>query len=192
MRSGFGLKYLHKFFNVPFLQLQRENLMQQLETNAKEMDLILEELSHHEGKVDDDYELFTDSLNSKRRTNAEQNAKDVLKNAKSVDEARQIAVEKERHERAKALAQATEPEKILNQIKTKLNTTVPGLEHLVEKVSPAKPQVVSMSVTVDPNHINRATKPKSATRLQDFKVLLSYISIHFLLIYFSYFYLKKK
>lgn len=166
MRSGFGLKYLHKFFNVPFLQLQRENLMQQLETNAKEMDGVLEDLSQTEDKVDDDYALFTDSLNSKRRQESELNAGEVLKNAKSVEEARKVALEREARERAKAQAEATEPEKMLSQLKSKLNTVVPGLEGLV--ASKVKAQA-SMSVTVDPDQLGKASKKQSGTKLQDFK-----------------------
>lgn len=172
MRSGFGLKYLHKFFNVPFLQLQRESLMQQLETNAKEMDAILEDLSQTEDKVDDDYALFADSLNSKRRQESELNAGDVLKNAKSLEEARKLALEREARERAKAEAEATEPEKMLNQLKNKLNTTVPGLEGLVTSVvKPVKPQAVSMSVTVDPDQLGKVGKrqPGGVAQLQDYK-----------------------
>ncbi|KAG7234270.1 hypothetical protein INR49_005231 [Caranx melampygus] len=46
MKNGFGLKYLHRFFNIPFLQLQRETLLRQLETNQLDMDATLEELSN--------------------------------------------------------------------------------------------------------------------------------------------------
>lgn len=44
MRNSFGLKLLHKFFNLPFLALQRDSLLKQLETNGQEMALTNEEL----------------------------------------------------------------------------------------------------------------------------------------------------
>lgn len=44
MRNSFGLKLLHKFFNLPFLALQRDSLLKQLETNLQEMSLTNEEL----------------------------------------------------------------------------------------------------------------------------------------------------
>ena len=44
MRNGFGLKFLHKFFNLPFLQLQRETLLRQIETNIAETKATNEEM----------------------------------------------------------------------------------------------------------------------------------------------------
>ena len=44
MSNGFGLKYVHKFFGLPFLHLQRESLKNQLEKNSTETELTLNEL----------------------------------------------------------------------------------------------------------------------------------------------------
>uniref|UniRef100_A0A3B4BJ29 Uncharacterized protein n=1 Tax=Periophthalmus magnuspinnatus TaxID=409849 RepID=A0A3B4BJ29_9GOBI len=57
MKNGFGLKYLHRFFNIPFLQLQRETLLRQLETNQLDMDATLEELGVQQETEDQNYEI---------------------------------------------------------------------------------------------------------------------------------------
>ncbi|XP_005103241.1 rab-like protein 6 isoform X2 [Aplysia californica] len=71
MRNGFGLKYLHMFFNLPFLQLQRETLEKQLETNMKDMMSTIQELEIHEDSEEQNYDLFLDSLTQKRRQQQE-------------------------------------------------------------------------------------------------------------------------
>lgn len=156
MRTGFGLKYLYQFFNIPFLQLQRENFMQQLETNAKEMDAICEELQLIEENIENDYDSFSQNLNSKRRQQQEENAKDILKNAKSVDEARKIASQKEALAAAAQAANATEPQKVINNILSKVAAKVP---------LPQAPASVSMSVTIDPNKPNGKDKANSKIKL---------------------------
>ncbi|CAF0822376.1 unnamed protein product [Brachionus calyciflorus] len=146
MRTGYGLSYLYKFFNIPFLQLQRENLMQQLEINAKETDAICEELQIMEENTENDYEQFIENLNSKRRQQQEENAKDILKNALTIEQARKIALEKESAlalAKQKAEAQLSEPKKVINNIINKINTKV--------QQNIPQPQQVSMSVTIDPN-----------------------------------------
>lgn len=55
MKNGFGLKYIHKFFNLPFLLLQRESLMKQLQMNHLDVESCLEELQLEEGN---DYDSF--------------------------------------------------------------------------------------------------------------------------------------
>lgn len=55
MRNGFGLKYLHKFLNLPFLQLQRETLLAQLETNSNETTATVAELDAFQAGPDADY-----------------------------------------------------------------------------------------------------------------------------------------
>ncbi|XP_067087445.1 rab-like protein 6 isoform X1 [Osmerus mordax] len=67
MKNGFGLKYLHRFFNIPFLQLQRETLLRQLETNQLDMDATLEELSVQQETEDQNYDIFLDNIESRSR-----------------------------------------------------------------------------------------------------------------------------
>lgn len=71
-RNGFGLKFLHKWFNLPFLQLQRETLLQQLQRNTQETDATNEELDILQESEDQNYELFVEALNNRRRQVAEQ------------------------------------------------------------------------------------------------------------------------
>ena len=120
--------------------------MQQLETNAKEMDAICEELQEIEGNIENEYDAFSQNLNTVRRKQQEENAKDVLKNAKSIDEARKIAAEKEAAAAAAAEATASEPQKVINNLLNKMNT---------KGIIPTQPaQQISMSVTIDPNNPN--------------------------------------
>ncbi|XP_064457266.1 rab-like protein 6 [Ornithodoros turicata] len=72
LRNGFGLKFLHKWFNLPFLQLQRETLLQQLERNTQEAEATNEELDILQESEDQNYELFVDALNNRRRQLADQ------------------------------------------------------------------------------------------------------------------------
>ncbi|CAG8587537.1 8521_t:CDS:2 [Funneliformis mosseae] len=48
MLNGFGLEYIHKYFGVPFLQLQRDILRQQLELKTKELAILLDTLDNCE------------------------------------------------------------------------------------------------------------------------------------------------
>ncbi|XP_028411007.1 rab-like protein 6 isoform X2 [Dendronephthya gigantea] len=58
MKNGFGLKFIHKFFNIPFLKLQRETLEKQLETNKEDMQATLEELAFRRDTEEQDYDKF--------------------------------------------------------------------------------------------------------------------------------------
>ncbi|XP_061459609.1 rab-like protein 6 isoform X4 [Rhineura floridana] len=70
MKNSFGLKYLHKFFNIPFLQLQRETLLRQLETNQLDIDATLEELSVQQETEDQNYEIFLEAMEARSRGHA--------------------------------------------------------------------------------------------------------------------------
>ncbi|XP_077163169.1 rab-like protein 6 isoform X2 [Paroedura picta] len=70
MKNSFGLKYLHKFFNIPFLQLQRETLLRQLETNQLDIDATLEELSVQQETEDQNYEIFLEMMETRSRGHA--------------------------------------------------------------------------------------------------------------------------
>ncbi|XP_041691777.1 rab-like protein 6 isoform X2 [Coregonus clupeaformis] len=67
MKNGFGLKYLHRFFNIPFLQLQRETLLRQLETNQLDMDATLEELCVQQETEDQNYEIFLENMETRNK-----------------------------------------------------------------------------------------------------------------------------
>ncbi|XP_077274017.1 rab-like protein 6 [Temnothorax americanus] len=84
MRNGFGLKLLHKFFNLPFLQLQRETLLKQLETNEEETRLTVQELDLFQDSDDADYNKFLDNLVNRRRALADSvSASNLVSNVSS-------------------------------------------------------------------------------------------------------------
>ncbi|XP_018332248.1 rab-like protein 6 [Agrilus planipennis] len=74
MRNGFGLKLLHKFFNLPFLQLQKETLLRQLERNEEEIQATVLELDTYFSSDEANYNKFLDNLVKKRREIADLNA----------------------------------------------------------------------------------------------------------------------
>ena len=71
MRNGFGLKFLHKFLNLPFLTLQRQSILKQLETNQREMEATLQELDIYLESNEADYEVYSSGVTHKRRAQAE-------------------------------------------------------------------------------------------------------------------------
>lgn len=77
MRNGFGLKFLHKFFNLPFLHLQRETLIRQLETNLMEMQTTCDELDVIQESDDQNYDLFIGMLSDRRRRLADKLSKNA-------------------------------------------------------------------------------------------------------------------
>lgn len=72
MRNGFGLKFIHKFFNLPFLHLQRETLLKQLETNCNEIQTTCQELDLVQESDEQNYDLFLNYLTNKRRQIADE------------------------------------------------------------------------------------------------------------------------
>lgn len=78
MRNGFGLKLLHKFFNLPFLQLQRETLLKQLDTNEEETRLTVQELDLFQDSDDANYNKFLDNLVNRRRAIADSVSASIL------------------------------------------------------------------------------------------------------------------
>uniref|UniRef100_A0A1B0CKI5 Putative gtpase rab1/ypt1 small g protein n=1 Tax=Lutzomyia longipalpis TaxID=7200 RepID=A0A1B0CKI5_LUTLO len=67
MRNGFGLRLLHKFLGLPFLKLQRDTLMAQLERNRRDADICGFEIAEFLKSGDSDYNQFLDQLVSRRR-----------------------------------------------------------------------------------------------------------------------------
>ncbi|XP_057290703.1 rab-like protein 6 [Hydractinia symbiolongicarpus] len=62
MKHGFGLQFIYRFLNMPFLILQRETLLRQLEANTLEIEDTRESLSIDTTSSDQDYGLFKDMM----------------------------------------------------------------------------------------------------------------------------------
>jgi hypothetical protein len=124
MRNGFGLQYIYQFLNIPFLQLQRESLLQQLQINARDMDTSLEEIDTYARSADNNYDLFIEMLADKRRKKQDDLAPAVLVNAKPLDEA------KRRHDAAIEAAELAEKQR--QTPSTSLNTIVKVIKETIE------------------------------------------------------------
>uniref|UniRef100_A0A1I7T0R8 Rab-like protein 6 n=1 Tax=Caenorhabditis tropicalis TaxID=1561998 RepID=A0A1I7T0R8_9PELO len=74
MRYAFGLKFVHHFFNIPFLCLQRESLHRQIETNKSEIVASYHELDCYQETPEADYDTFIEMVNQKRREVADKNS----------------------------------------------------------------------------------------------------------------------
>ena len=72
MRNGFGLKFLHKFFNLPFLHLQRETYLKLLETNCREMQSTCQELDLILDSDENNYDRFLHFITNRRRKVADE------------------------------------------------------------------------------------------------------------------------
>ena len=62
MKSGFGLKLLHKFLNLPYLCLQRQALQTQMEINAQEIEATKLELELYLESDEADYDLYLEGV----------------------------------------------------------------------------------------------------------------------------------
>lgn len=61
MKNGFGLKLLHKFLNLPFLQLQKETILKQLKENEEKLQKMTNELDISFNSEDASYSKFLDN-----------------------------------------------------------------------------------------------------------------------------------
>ncbi len=149
MRNGFGLQYIHQFLNIPFLQLQRESLLQQLQVNARDMDASLEEIDTYARSAENNYELFIEMLANKRRTKQEALAADVLVKAKPLEEAKRLhdeAVQARALAEQQQQATATPINTIVNVIKK--TTEAPSATIKPTLTTKQKPPVVAVQPIV--------------------------------------------
>ncbi|XP_074655392.1 rab-like protein 6 isoform X2 [Tubulanus polymorphus] len=170
MRNGFGLKYLHRFFNLPFLQLQRETLLKQLELNSSDIDSTLEELNIHEESEEQNYDVqsnprvglfpksfFNDALTVKRRQQQEK-----LSEAAIVTAQKKEAEEKAAREAAAAALLANGKPSAIN-ISPK---PVPVEPTPIRAAPPAKPiPGLNISQPTTPAAVNAPSIPPASISL---------------------------
>ncbi|XP_017493925.1 PREDICTED: rab-like protein 6, partial [Rhagoletis zephyria] len=85
MRNGFGLRYLYKFFNLPYLHLQRATLLKQLERNGAETTASAQELDALADSDEHNYDLFLEMITNRRRQ-----AADSVSAAKKVNDSGEV------------------------------------------------------------------------------------------------------
>lgn len=71
MKNGFGLKLIESFFNVPFLKLQEESLLKQLEINRQDFMTTREELQLMQDSINKEYEQYLELQTIRRRQQAD-------------------------------------------------------------------------------------------------------------------------
>lgn len=57
MSNGFGLRLIYKWIGVSFLQLQRENIINHLETNGRETEIMIMELDVYQQSNEANYDM---------------------------------------------------------------------------------------------------------------------------------------
>jgi hypothetical protein len=158
MRNGFGLQYIYQFLNIPFLQLQRECLLQQLQINARDMDVSLEEIDTYARSAENNYDLFIEMLANKRRTKQEALAGDAVAKARPLEEAKRI-----HDEAVQAAAAALAEEQKQQTTPASLNTIVQVIKKTTETpaatIKPTlttkqKPPIVAVHPLVQQGRMN--------------------------------------
>lgn len=71
MKNGFGLRMIENFFNIPFLKLQEESLLKQLEVNRSEFLTTIEELNLLQESTNREYEQYLELETLRRRQQAD-------------------------------------------------------------------------------------------------------------------------
>ncbi|CAF0726761.1 unnamed protein product [Rotaria sordida] len=137
MRNGFGLQYIYQFLNIPFLQLQRECLLQQLQVNARDMDTSLEEIDTYSHSAENNYDLFIEMLNNKRRSKQEALAGDIVAKAKPLEEAKRI------HDEALQAAALAEQQQQQQTKSSSINTIV----QVIKKTTESPPSSIKPTPT---------------------------------------------
>lgn len=57
MSNGFGLRLIYKWIGISFLQLQRENIINQLDTNGRETKIMTMELDVYQQSNEANYDM---------------------------------------------------------------------------------------------------------------------------------------